>query len=994
MRKGIQEIFRPALVLIFFIITSFVVKSQSVTGYVFDSQTGSAIPGVTVTVKGSQVATQTNEEGNFTIVASGNATLVFTSVIYTTLEMPVNNRVSLEVALSMATEKLSEVVVIGYGTMRKKDLTGAVTQVTTKDFQSGQITSPEQLIAGKVAGVSVISNGGAPGAGSTIRIRGGASLNASNDPLIVLDGVPLSNDNLAGSYNALSMINPNDIETFTILKDASATAIYGSRASNGVIIITTKKGRAGKKPTVNFNTNFSVSDPGRTADVLSAEKLRGIVNASGNQKFINMLGNANTNWQDEIYQTALSTDNNISISGGLKNMPYRVSFGYLNQEGVLKTGKLERYSGGVNVSPQFFDKHLKIDINLKGTISNSRFANQDAIGAAVSFDPTKPVRSGNNRYNGYWQWLDPTSNTGLRGLAPRNPVGLLMDKNDLGKTQRSVGNALIDYKFHFLPDLHAFVNVGYDIAKGTGTVFINDSAAQSYKRSPDGKVGGQNTEYREERNDKLLEAYLNYTKTFGADNRLELVGGYAYQDFLTTKYFFADYSANKTQIGADPNFEFDKPEYTLISYYGRANLAILGRYLLTGTIRTDGSSKFAADNRWGVFPSGALAWNVKSEKFLQNSNSVTDLKLRLGYGLTGQQSGINYYDYNSFYSLSGPKSQYEFGSQFYNMYAPSGYNPNLTWEETTTYNAGLDFGFADNRISGAVDVYYKKTNKLLNSIVQPAGSNFSNEIIANVGDMENKGIEFTLNLQPIKKENFVWDLNLNATYNENKITNLTAVPTPDFVGNRFSGISGGTGNTILINSVGYPRGSFYTYKQVYSENGLPIDNLFEDLNRDGIINEDDLYRFKSTDPNYLLGVSTNFNVNNKLNLGFVLRGSLGNYMYNNVFSSSSNMKNIFNPLNYLNNAAAGNLLSGEGDKFFLSDYYVQNASFLRMDNAYISYRVGKVLSNKADLTVNANFQNVFIITNYVGMDPEISGGVDNNFYPRPRVLSVGLNLNF
>ena len=994
MRKSIQKIFRHTFVLIFFIITSFVAKAQSVTGFVFDSQTGSAIPGVTVTVKGSQVATQTNEEGNFSIVASGNATLIFTSVIYATLEMPVNNRAKLEVALSITTEKLSEVVVIGYGTTRKKDLTGSITQVTTDDFQSGQITSPEQLIAGKVAGVSVVSNGGAPGAGSTIRIRGGASLNASNDPLIVLDGVPLSNDGIAGSYSALSMINPNDIESFTILKDASATAIYGSRASNGVIIITTKKGRLGKKAAVNFNTNFSVSEPGRKADVLSASTFRRIVNESGNQKFIGMLGDANTNWQEEIYQTALSTDNNISISGGLKNMPYRVSFGYLNQEGVLRTGKLERFSGGINVSPQFFDNHLKIDINLKGTVSNSRFANQDAIGAAVYFDPTKPVMSGSNRFNGYWQWLDPASNTGLRGLAPRNPVGLLMDKNDRGETQRSIGNALIDYKFHFLPDLHAFVNVGYDIAKGSGTIFINDSAAQTYKRSPDGKVGGQNTHYKEVRNDKLLEAYLNYTKTFGSNNRIELVGGYAYQDFLLTKYFFADYSANKTQIGEDPNFEFDKPQYTLISYYGRANLSILGKYLFTGTIRTDGSSKFAADNRWGVFPSGAFAWNVKNEKFLENSNAVTDLKLRLGYGITGQQSGIGYYDYNSFYNLSGPKSQYEFGNQFYNMYAPSGYNPNLTWEETATYNAGLDFGFADNRISGAVDVYYKKTSKLLNSIVQPAGSNFSNEIIANVGDMENKGIEVTLNLQPIKKANFVWDLNLNATYNENKITNLTAIPTPDFKGNRFYGISGGTGNSILINSVGYPRGSFYTYKQVYGENGLPIDNLFEDLNRDGIINENDLYRFKSTDPNYLLGASTNFNVNNKLNFGFVLRGSLGNYMYNNVFSSTSNMKNILNPLNYLNNAAAGNLVSGEGDKYFLSDYYVQNASFLRMDNAYLSYRVGKVLSNKADLTLNANFQNVFIITNYVGMDPEISGGVDNNFYPRPRVLSVGLNLNF
>ncbi|MEO6682489.1 MAG: SusC/RagA family TonB-linked outer membrane protein, partial [Ginsengibacter sp.] len=893
----------------------------------------------------------------------------------------------------LSTEKLKEVVVIGYGTTRKKDLTGSITQVTSDEFQSGQITSPEQLIAGKVPGVSVISNGGAPGAGSTIRIRGGASLNASNDPLIVLDGVPLSNDGISGVYSPLSMINQDDIETFTILKDASATAIYGSRASNGVIIITTKKGRLGKKPTVNFNTSFSVSEAGRKANVLSPTNFRRRVIETGNQKYINLLGDANTNWQEEIYQTALATDNNISISGGFKKMPYRVSLGYLDQEGVLKTGKLERFSGGINVSPQFFEDHLKIDINLKGSVTNTRFANQGAIGAAVYFDPTKPVMSGNNRYNGYWQWLDPSSTTGLRGLAPRNPVGLLMDEHNLGEAQRSIGNALIDYKFHFLPDLHAFVNVGYDISKGTGTLFINDSAAQTYKRSPDGKVGGVNTQFKQEKTDKLLEAYLNYTKSFGR-NRLEVIGGYAYQDFLTTNYSFADFSANKIQIGANPNYEFDKPQYTLISYYGRANLSISNRYILTGTIRTDGSSKFSIDNRWGVFPSGAFAWNIKNEKFLDNSIAVTDLKLRLGYGITGQQSGIGYYDFNSFYNLSGPKSQYQFGNEFYNMYAPTGYNPNLTWEETETYNAGLDYGFANNRITGAIDVYYKKTSKLLNSIVQPAGSNFSNEIVANVGDMENKGIEVTLNLQPIKKSNFVWDLNLNATYNENKITNLTALKTPDFKGNRFYGISGGTGNTILINSVGYPRGSFYTYKQAYSENGLPIDGLFEDLNRDGIINEDDFYRYKSTDPNCLIGASSNFNINNKFNAGFVLRGSIGNYMYNNVFSATSTMRNILNPLNYLNNAAAGYLMSGVGDKYFLSDYYVQNASFLRMDNIYLSYRVGKVLKEKADLTVNANFQNVFIITNYVGLDPENSSGVDNNVYPRPRVLSLGLNLNF
>ncbi len=900
------------------------------------------------------------------------------------------------VSLTATTKSLTDVVVIGYGSTKKKDLTGSVSQVTSKDFQSGQITTPEQLIAGKVPGVSIISNGGAPGAGSTIRIRGGASLSASNDPLIVIDGVPLDNRSISGTANPLSLINPNDIESFSILKDASATAIYGSRASNGVILITTKKGRLGGKPVVNFNTNFSVSKIIKKVDVFSANDFRKYVNASGDSSFIKLQGDANTDWQDEIYQTALTSDNNVSVSGGYKNMPYRYSLGYLNQQGILKTGKLNRFSGGVNVSPRFFDDHLKIDLNVKASVNEARFANQGAIGAAVSFDPTKPVYSGSSRYNGYWEWLDPSTATGLRALAPLNPVGLLMSRNDIGETRRSVGNALIDYKFHFLSDLHAFVNLGYDVSTGTGTIFVNDSAAQSYLRTPDRKFGGVNNKYLQKRNDKLLEAYLNYTKNFKSDSRIELVGGYAYQDFLTTNFNYADRTVNGTVVGSPPSFAFDKPEYTLISYYGRANVSLNGKYLFTGTIRTDGSSRFAKQERWGVFPSGAFAWNMKNESFLQNSKAVSDLKLRLGYGLTGQQSGIGYYDYNSFYGYSDGTSQYQLADSFYHMYAPGGYYPQRTWEKTATYNVGIDYGFANNRITGSIDVYYKKTSDLLNNIAQPAGSNFSNQIVANVGDMENRGIEFSINLQPVKKQNITWDLNFNATYNENKITNLTAVPNPNYAGNTYYGISGGTGNTILINSVGLPQGSFYVYKQVYDQQGQPIDGVFADLNRDGAINEKDKYQYKNVNPDYLFGASTNLNVK-KFNLGFVLRASVNNYMFNNVYSSTGTQRNIFNPIGYLNNGST-NLLaskfSGSGDKFFLSDYYVQNASFLRMDNAYLSYNVGQVFNKSTRLTINANVQNVFVITKYTGLDPEISSGVDNNFYPRPRVYSLGLNLSF
>ncbi|MBS1738439.1 MAG: SusC/RagA family TonB-linked outer membrane protein [Bacteroidetes bacterium] len=997
MRKSITRLSMRWYALVLFMVSAFAANAQNqVTGHVTDATGGYGIQAITVSVKGSAVATQTNADGNFSIAVPANGTLVFTSVNYTTLSVPVGGRSFIEVSLQQATQKLSEVVVIGYGSTKKKDLSGSITQVSAKDFQSGQITSPEQLISGKVAGVQIVSNGGAPGAGSTIRIRGGASLSASNDPLIVLDGVPLSNSSIPGTYSPLNMINPNDIESFSILKDASATAIYGSRASNGVIIITTKKGRANSKPVFNFNTTFSVSDISRRADVLSADKVRSIVYANGDPKFINLLGNANTDWQKLIYQTALSTDNNLSVSGGFKNVPYRISAGYLNQEGILKTGSLQRYSGGINVSPSLLDNHLKIDFNIKGSIADTRFANQDAIGAAVYFDPTKPVYSGNSRYNGFWEWTDPASSTGLRALGPKNPLGLLLSKVDRGQVKRSIGNALIDYKVHFLPDLHAFVNLGYDIARSNGTVFINDSAASNYKRSPDGKYGGVNNKYSQERNDKLLETYLTYTKSIAVTSKLDLVAGYAYQDFKTTVHNYADYYANDSMApNSKPTFAIDYPRYTLISYYGRANLNLMGKYILTGTIRTDGSSKFAKDQRWGVFPSGAFAWNIKNEKFLENSNTVSDLKLRVGYGLTGQQSGIGYYDYNSFYNLSSNTSQYQLGlDSFYHLYAPSGYYPQRTWEKTATSNLGLDYGFAKGRITGSIDVYYKKTTDLLNNIAQPAGSNFSNQIVANVGSMENKGIEFSINLQPIKNSHLVWDIGFNATYNETKILKLSTVNNPDFPGNVYQGISGGTGNTILINSVNYPQASFYVYKQVYDKGGLPIDGLFEDLNRDGIINEKDLYQYKSANPDYLLGATTNFNFDNKLNIGFVMRASIGNYMYNNNISSTSTYNSILSPLNWIGNGIAYNLLSGKSDKTFLSDYYIQNASFLKMDNAYISYRVGKILRDKASLTLNGNIQNVFTITNYIGLDPEIQSGVDNNFYPRPRVYSLGLNLTF
>jgi iron complex outermembrane receptor protein len=851
--------------------------------------------------------------------------------------------------------------------------------------------------------VQITGNGGAPGAGSTIRIRGGASLSASNDPLIVVDGVPLDNGGIAGQANALALINPNDIESFNILKDASATAIYGSRASNGVIIITTKKGRKGT-PVYNFSTQVSVGTISRKADVLSPQQFRDYVNANGTAAQKALMGTSNTDWQDEIYQAAIGTDNNLSISGGLKsiNMPYRVSLGYLNQNGILRTGNLQRLTAGFNISPKFLNDHLKFDLNVKASNSKTKFANEGAIGAAVNFDPTQSVKSNSPKFGSYWEWLDAgNTTTGLRTLAPRNPVGLLEQRDDRSNVNRVIANIQADYKFHFLPDLRLNVNLGIDKAKGTGTVKINDSAASTYKRDVDVndvRKSGVNNSYKQEKSNTVFETYLAYAKDLKSiGSKFDVMAGYSYQDFYYNNYSYADYFYDGSKRkNSDPQFATDKPQNRLISFYGRLNFSVKNKYLLTASLRRDGSSRFSKDNRWGTFPSAAFAWKLKEEDFLKTNKVVNDLKLRLGYGITGQQDGIGNYDYQSFYALGNNAAQYQFGNQFYYVYRPGSYYANRKWEQTETFNAGIDYAFLANRISGSVDFYFKKTKDLLNNIGQPAGNNFSNQIVANVGNMENKGVEFLINTIPYRNKDVTVEVGFNITYNKNEITNLTAVADPNYPGNKFGGISGGTGNTIMINSVGYNRGSFYAYKQIYDAAGKPIEGLFEDMNRDGIINDKDLYRYKGVDPKVLLGFTTGFTYKN-WNFNTVLRANIDNYMYNNINSSTGISRNILNPLNYLSNGSADVLksgITGYSTDYYLSDYYIQNASFLRMDNINIGYNAGKILKNKASLRLNAFVQNVFVITKYKGVDPEISGGIDNNFYPRPRTFGIGANLDF
>jgi TonB-linked SusC/RagA family outer membrane protein len=987
-----KQIYLRSILMLMLIVAVHNVYAQttSISGQVLDEK-GLPLPGASVIAGERSTATDAN--GNFKLsnIKAGTVTVTVKFLGYVDLQQSVTATADSKVNFSLkpASTGLNEVVIIGYGSQQKKNLTGAISTVTSKDFQKGSITTPEQLIAGKVPGVSITSNGGAPGSGSVIRIRGGASLSASNDPLIVVDGVPLSNNAISGASNPLSLINPNDIETFTVLKDASATAIYGSRASNGVILITTKKGRSGA-PVINFSTQLSTYKVNKQLDVLTADEFRTYVNANGAAAQKAMLGTANTNWQDEIYQTSLGSDNNLSVSGSYKNIPYRISAGYLNQVGVLITDKLQRTTGAISLNPKLFDNHLKIDINLKGALTDTRFANQGAIGAAVSFDPTQPVYI-KNTFGNYFEWVNTSSDGTVvpNPNAARNPIGLLAQRTDKSQVKRSYGNAQFDYSMHFLPELHANLNLGYDVSNGKGTTFVPSLAAQSFA------VQGLDNRYQQDVNNKVVEFYLNYTKDLKSINsNINATAGYGYYDFLTRIYYYPSYNANGGLVaGSEPVFPFDKPQTTLLSYYGRLIYTLADRYILAASVRTDGSSRFAPENRWGIFPSVAFTWRMNQESFFKESNTLSDLKLRLSYGVTGQQDGIPYYSYLPTYSLSVAAAKYQLGDTFYGMYAPAAYDKSIKWEQTATYNAGIDFGFLNNRISGSVDVYFKKTKDLLNTIPIPLGSNFSNTITTNVGNIENKGVEFNINATPVQSKDFKWDAGFNFTYNDNKITNLTNVVNPTYPGALTGNISGGTGNTVQINSVGYNTYSFYLYKQVYDASGKPKEGIYEDLNGDNVINEKDLYRFKSAVPKVIMGFSTQVSYK-KWSLSTVLRANLGNYVYNNNKANIGVTRNILNPAGFLGNASTEIFKSGFDNNQYLSDYYVENGSFLRMDNLGLGYNAGKIFGNKIGLRVNANCQNVFIVTKYTGLDPEISSGIDNNFYPRPRTFVLGVNLDF
>ncbi len=976
-------------------------QDVQVSGKVTDAKDGNSLPGATVQVKGTTAGALTDIDGKYSLKVKSGTILTFTFIGYNTQEVTITNQQTLDIALVQASTMLDQIVVVAYGTKKKSDLTGAVTSVTAKEFQKGNIASSEQLLMGKVTGLQITSSGGAAGAGSTIRIRGGASLNASNDPLIVIDGVPVESNGLSGSANLLNTINPNDIESISVLKDASATALYGSRASNGVLIITTKKGTAGKV-VFNYNTQASVGKVASYVDVLNGDEIRSIINtdatATGKDTYQKLLGTANTDWQKEIYQAAFGWDNNVSASGSIKNIPFRASVGYLTQDGTLKTNHFNRLSTGLNLSPKFFKDHLAVNVNVKYTNTQNRFADEGgAIGAAVSFDPTKPVYSGNEVFGGYWEWIVPNSNPPVPvntngGASAPNPLSLLELRDNTSNVNRLIGNVQLDYKLHFLPDLHVLLNLGLDKAKGSGD--DNRSAIMSsvaYK-------GGIYSHYEQGKTNSLNDVSLFYSKELpSAKSKFDILAGHSYQDFYTNVFNYASYSeAGAIDSTTIPTFATDKPEYRLESYLGRVNYSFDNKYLFTASIRRDASSKFSPDNRVGYFPAVALAWRMNQE-FFKNSQVVTDLKLRMGWGVTGQQDIGNYYPYMAKYSRSEATAQYQFGNTYYQFLRPAAYDVNIKWETTTTQNIGLDFGFFSGRISGSIDLYQKKTKDLLSIVDIAPGANFDISLLTNVGNMENKGVEFTLNTVPAKGSDYTWELGFNVTYNDTKITNLLKVEDPNFKGIDVSGISGGTGNKIGKFAVGYAPYVYYVYKQVYDKvTGAPIEGLYEDINRDGVIDENDRYYYKKPAADFMIGFNTSLNYK-KWNLGIIGHGMMDNYLYNNFNSNKATLRAMEDPQYFISNVSRNYLDTKFNNMQYLSDYYIENASFFRLDNINIGYNVGKIFkTGNANLRVQASVQNVFVITKYTGLDPESpnSTGVDYTLYPRPRTISLGLNLDF
>ncbi len=979
-----------------------VLAQNTLKGKVIDASSNQAMPGVSVTIAGTTSGTFTSYDGSFTLskVNLGD-TVSFSFLGYKTESVTYSNQDNLTISLQQDGQGIEEVVVVGYGKVKKKDATGSVTQISSKDFNKGATPTVENLLNGRVAGLQ-INTGGGPASGSAIRIRGGSSITAVNDPLIVVDGLPISNESPSGSRNYLATLDPNTIESVTVLKDASATAIYGSRASNGVIIVTTKKG--GKQLKVDYNFQYGSGKHYRKIDVLSSSEFidkiaqyypdeldnigvsSGLADDPSTPNINESRTIYNTDWQEEIFKRTDYVSNNINLSGSLFDaIPTRLSIGNTYQEGLIITDKFNRNSASLNLSPSLFKDHLKLTLNTSLSNEKNSFA-RTPIGSAIRFDPTKPVYDINSPWGGFYEYTNASGD--LTALAPRNPVAEILQSTSTSKVNRILGNFQIDYKFHFLPELRAVVNLGYDESKGQGNPRVAKNSAVS-----DGNGGnklidkyGESSSYSSAFVNKLLDGYLVYNKEFGKLD-LEATAGYSYQKFIEERY-------NSGNI-LNPTGDFSDLESTtdriLIGFFGRTNLTYNDKYLLTLTYRRDGTSVFSKENQFGNFPAVSFAWKLNNE-FFKDNKTISDLKLRAGWGITGQQDlGRGRRDYyQSKYTTGTPGSQYVFGTSPITVGLPRDYNPNLKWEETTTYNAGVDYGLFNNRISGSVEGYYKLSEDLLFEAPFADGSNFSNNGPQNIGSLDIKGLEFTLNAEIIKKDKFNWNVNFNASKFERRIKELKTVNfTPT------GGIGGGTGGNIQVFAEGWTPNSFYVYKQLYNADGSPIEGAFADLNGDNIINGNDKYIYKNTDPDVLLGFQSTMNYKS-IDFSFNLRASIGNRLYNNVDSGNAYTNSLFSNsiISNVPTSTFDSNFTSPGNNVIFSDYYIENASFLKMDNITLGYTFQNWLEGKASVRVSAGVQNAFVITKYSGLDPEVFNGIDNTIYPRQRQILFGVNMKF
>ncbi len=990
-------------------------QTFTVNGHVKDA-TGEDIIGATVRIAGQTGGVVTDFDGNFEIQAKSGDVLQVSYVGYEVAEVAAAPHV--EVLLQDDTHALNEVVVIGYGVAKKNDLTGSVTALKPDEKNHGLVTNAQDMIQGKIAGVNVTSGGGTPGGGATIRIRGGSSLNASDDPLIVIDGLAMDNVGVKGAANPLTMVNPNDIESFTVLKDASATAIYGSRGSNGVIIITTKKGRAGMAPKVSYNGNVSYSTKRKTLDVLDAAEYTGFIKKyyGADSEAASLLGNSDTDWQDEIFHGAVSHDHNVTLQGGLANMPYRLSVGYTDQNGILKTSNFQRVTTSVTLNPSFLQDHLKFNINGKFMYAHNRYANETAIGDATRMDPTQPITSTDDKYknyHGYWQWTDSGSSlkddnypTMWNRNTVANPLSRLYEKNDRANSYDYMGNVEVDYQIHGFEDLRLHMNASGDWANG-------QQDTDYAKWGPTNFYYGNSGFSKEHKYNLTYTAYAQYYKDFLETQHFDIMGGYEWSHskhwgdsyyaglYPTTTNQVITYDDGTTAAAAGKPYNAStsiwKTENYLVSFFGRANYIAWDQIMLTATVRRDGSSRFK--EHWATFPSFALGWKINELPFLKNVNGLDELKLRIGWGKTGQQEAIGDYNYFASYNVNNTNVDGRYPILGVNdqglLYRPDAYNADLKWETTTTKNIGLDFSFFRNRVTGSVDVYHRKTTDLINWASVSAGSNFRNQVVSNIGSLENKGVEASLTVRPVVTEKFQWELTANFTYNKNEITELTGESSLILTG----GISAGTGNYVQANTPGYPKKSFYVFQQVYDENGIPLEGVYVDRNSDGIINDSDRYLYKSPDAPYTAGLSSRFQFWN-WDFGFGLRASFDNYVYWDKEAGYSNVsKRYDSSFGYLQNVIPGAVERNWSTyDHALSDYFVHNASFLKCDNITLGYSFNNLFRGGAYSGITgriyASATNVFTITKYKGIDPEVYGGIDNNMYPRPFTLQLGVNLNF